>query len=81
MVTLRMFASVREAAGQPSGEFESSHVAELLGQASIRYGPEFAKLLQFCTIAVNGMGIDDEGLGTVLGASDEVALLPPVSGG
>jgi molybdopterin converting factor small subunit len=45
-----------------------------------RYGPEFAAVLETARVWVNG---DDPEAGgaTVLRPGDEVAVLPPVSGG
>ncbi|MEO7803850.1 MAG: MoaD/ThiS family protein [Actinomycetota bacterium] len=82
MITLRMFASVREAAGRPSDEFEASDVEGLLSLARARYGVGFESLLHLCAITVNGRNVEAAlGLATRLNDGDEVALLPPVSGG
>jgi molybdopterin converting factor small subunit len=51
-----------------------------MAQAVARYGPGFEALLATARVWVNG----DEpvaGDATVLDAGDEVAVLPPVSGG
>jgi molybdopterin converting factor small subunit len=53
-------------------------VADLLDWAVARYGPEFAELLGTCKIWVNGQPAP---LGTALAEDDEVAIVPPVSGG
>jgi MoaD family protein len=83
MVRLRLFAAAREAAGRASDDFalaEAMNVAALLRGASDRYGPEFEAVLRTSRVWVNG----DEppaGLETALADGDEVAVLPPVSGG
>ena len=58
----------------------TSTIAALLAEAEGRYGAEFAAVLAASRVWVNG----DEpaaGLETTLHEGDEVAVLPPVSGG
>jgi molybdopterin converting factor small subunit len=43
-----------------------------------RFGPDFAAQVQLCRVWVNGEPAERE---DAVGASDEVAVLPPVSGG
>jgi molybdopterin synthase sulfur carrier subunit len=78
MATLRLFASAREAAGRGSDTFEAATVGELLQQASQRYGSEFVSVLGTCRVWLNGESADDT---ASIIATDEVAVLPPVSGG
>jgi sulfur-carrier protein len=75
---VRLFASAREAAGTARDEIPGSTVGEVLAAARDRYGSEFTVLLDTCRIWVNGDAADE---GTQVGESDEVAVLPPVSGG
>lgn len=78
MATLRLFASVREAAGTNLVEIDAPTVGAVIVEAERRFGPDFAAQVQTCRIWLNGepaVGDDD------VGESDEVALLPPVSGG
>jgi MoaD family protein len=75
-----MFAQAREAAGRATDEFEAAALGDLLAAARSRYGPEFTAVLARARVWVNG----DElvhGDATVLRDGDEVAVLPPVSGG
>ena len=57
---------------------DGATVRGVLDAAVDRYGPDFGALLPTCCIWVNGETAD---LSTAVGASDEVAVLPPVSGG
>lgn len=67
-----------EAAGTKSDLLEGSTVAEVLDAASARYGAGFAERVRTCRIWVNGEGSEPD---ATLREEDEVALLPPVSGG
>lgn len=82
MAKVRLFAALREAAGVSSDEIDASTVGELLKQARKKYGSGFTEALEFASVAVNGEGIGRlRGEETEISADDEVALLPPVSGG
>lgn len=78
MATLRLFATIRVAAGTGRDTVPGSTVSEVLANAAARYGTEFAELVPICRIWVNGDAADLE---AAVGDGDEVALLPPVSGG
>ena len=79
MATLRLFAAAREAAGRNRDEMADARtVADVLAEAKRRYGATFAALLPTCRVWVNGEQADDT---TPVGPTDEVAVLPPVSGG
>ncbi|MBM3673455.1 MAG: MoaD family protein [Actinobacteria bacterium] len=79
-VRLRCFAAAREAAGTTEVIFDAATLGELLGQARARYGEHFAAVLAGARVWVNG---DEPANGdeTALAEGDEVAVLPPVSGG
>jgi molybdopterin converting factor small subunit len=82
-VTLRLFAAAREAAGCAYAEFtldEAPDLERLLHAARVRFGTEFEAVLATSRVWVNG---DEPASGdaTVLHDGDEVAVLPPVSGG
>ncbi len=75
---LRLFAQAREAAGLSADVIEGSTVDEVLAVARERYGDGFAAVLATAKVWVNG----DPAEGTdPVGGDDEVAVLPPVSGG
>lgn len=73
-----MFASARTAAGRSSDDLPGNTVAEVLDGARRRYGAAFADVLETCRIWVNG---EPAVPSTSVAAGDEIAVLPPVSGG
>ena len=79
-VRLRLFARAREAAGTGAAEWEAATLGALLADARARFGAEFAAVLASSRVWVNGEEPVD-GDATVLADGDEVAVLPPVSGG
>lgn len=78
MATLRLFASAREAAGTSSDVIDAPDVGALLDAAVARYGAGFESVLATCRVWVNGEAAERS---TAVRAIDEVAVLPPVSGG
>lgn len=78
MAVLRLFASARETAGTARATFDAATVGEVLDEARARYGEAFAAVLERSRVWCNG---DPAELGDPVGADDEVAVLPPVSGG
>jgi molybdopterin synthase sulfur carrier subunit len=79
-ITLRLFARAREAAGTSTAELQAATLGELLDHARATYGAEFAAVLDASRVWVNGDEPAD-GDATPLQDGDEVAVLPPVSGG
>ena len=78
MAMLRLFASAREAAGTGRDDMPGDTVAEVLSAATVRYGAEFAGLLSTCQVWCNGEPTEPT---ASVGPDDEIAVLPPVSGG
>lgn len=78
MAIVRLFASARQAAGTTRDHVPGADVGEVLAAATDRYGPGFADVLATCRIWVNGQSARPD---TPVGPNDEVAVLPPVSGG
>jgi MoaD family protein len=78
MATLRLFAAARQAAGTGRDQVAGATVGAVLDEAARRYGPAFSAVLGQCRIWVNGEPANHE---TPVAETDEVAVLPPVSGG
>ena len=78
MARLRLFASIREAAGTSTAQLDGATVGEVVAAAVERFGSAFADHVPVCQIWVNGEPADND---QTVGEDDEVALLPPVSGG
>ncbi|MEZ5166312.1 MAG: MoaD/ThiS family protein [Acidimicrobiales bacterium] len=78
MARLRLFASAREAAGTRDDLVAGATVGAVLDEAVRRYGPEFAAVLATATVWCNGEAVERS---HPVGDHDEVAVLPPVSGG
>jgi molybdopterin synthase sulfur carrier subunit len=78
VATLRLFASARDAAGTGRDDIAGATVDEVLDIARARYGEAFAAVLTTSKVWLNG----EPTVGTeAVSAADEVAVLPPVSGG
>lgn len=81
-----LFASAREAAGRRRDELDVGGaggvitVGDALAVLVDRYGPAFGDVLGAARVWVNGDEPSD-GPGTRLVDGDELAVLPPVSGG
>ena len=78
VATLRLFAAAREAAGTGRDDVPGTTVAEVLDAARARYGAPFTDVLTSAAVWLNGEPVEP---GTRVDDADEVAVLPPVSGG
>lgn len=78
MASIRLFAGAREAAGTDRDVITGSTLGEVLDVARARYGDAFATVLEHCKVWVNGEPAVDT---DPVADGDEVAILPPVSGG
>lgn len=79
MATLRLFASIKESAGNCGQlDLEAQTIGELLNLATKKLGANFDEQIQICRIWLNGEPAE---LTAAITSNDEVALLPPVSGG
>lgn len=78
MITLRLFAQAREAAGEKVAVFEGATVGEILDGAVAQFGSEFDAVLSGSRVWLNGAPATRA---DAVAEGDEVAVLPPVSGG
>ena len=78
MATLRLFGPAREAAGGPRFTLGGADVAAVLTAAESEFGSEFSRVLGVSRVWLNGEDVDRSAAVT---EEDEVAVLPPVSGG
>lgn len=78
MARLRLFANLRELAGSSEVEIQGDTVGAVLDQAADRYGQEFKDNLEHARVWLNGEPAEAR---DPVGRLDEVALIPPVSGG
>lgn len=78
MARLVLFGPARQAAGVSQAEVAATTVAGVCDEAARRFGPGFADLLPTCALWVNGEPAERDG---AVGPGDEVAVIPPVSGG
>lgn len=78
MAVLRLFAQAREAAGTSSVELDGASVGDVLAAASALFGSDFDQVVENSKVWLNGEPTD---VAVGVGADDEVAVLPPISGG
>ncbi len=78
MIRVRLFAALREEAGASWLEADAPTAGELVNDLAARFGERFARIAGAGTIVVNG---ERATRATLLVDGDEIALLPPVSGG
>lgn len=77
-VTVRLFAALRELAGSARVEADGDTVGDVVGALSQRFGERFASVAGAGSVVVDGERADGS---MPLAEGQEVALLPPVSGG
>ncbi len=78
MARLRLFAGLRDLAGEGSTQIEGDTVDAVLQTAAERYGSMFRRSMANARVWVNG---EEAQPSQAVGDDDEVALIPPVSGG
>jgi molybdopterin converting factor small subunit len=78
VAVLRLFASAREAAGTSTVDLAGATVSDVLAAATARFGSGFADVLMTSKVWVNGEEVPRD---HPVSDKDEVAVLPPVSGG
>ncbi len=75
---VRLFAALREIAGASEVDASGRCVGDVVDELSARYGERFAAIAEVGSFVVNG---ERAARDTPIAQSDEVAILPPVSGG
>jgi len=78
MATVRLFAQAREAAGTGTAYLEGATVGEVLENAVAQFGESLRAVIAMSKVWLNGEEVPREHPVT---DKDEVAVLPPVSGG
>jgi molybdopterin synthase sulfur carrier subunit len=78
MATLRLFAAAREAAATSVETINAGTVGAVLAEAGARHGAHFVAVLGQSRVWLNGEPTD---LDVPVTDRDEIAVLPPVSGG
>ena len=78
VVKVRLFAALRDLGGSSEVESEGANVGEVVDDLCARFGDRFAAIARSGSVVVDGERADRD---MVLGGREEVALLPPVSGG
>lgn len=76
--TIRFFAQAREAAGTGSAMVQGSTVDDVLCNAVEQFGQALGAVIAMSKVWVNGEEVPRS---QPVGDKDEVAVLPPVSGG
>jgi sulfur-carrier protein len=78
LVSVRLFAALRELAGSSRVDAQGATVGEVIEDLSARYGARFEAVARSGSAIVDGERAETS---TALSDGQEVALLPPVSGG
>ena len=78
MARVRLFASLREIAGTSQVDIEGETVGEVAAALAARYGQDFELRLETARIWKNG---DAGAAADPVTDGDELAVIPPVSGG
>jgi molybdopterin converting factor small subunit len=76
--SLRLFGPAREAAGVAQIDVMGQTVGQILAAAESLFGPDFAEVVTVSRVWVNGETATAE---ASVSEADEVAVIPPVSGG
>lgn len=78
MARLRLFGPAREAAGTSDAIVSGNDVASVVAGARARFGEPFSTVLEGSRLWVNGEEAHPD---TPVDDDDELAVIPPVSGG
>jgi molybdopterin converting factor small subunit len=75
---VKFFAQMRDLTGCRSGVMHSRTIDALIDEGGAMYGSEFISLAASCAVWVNGEMVPHD---WEVSDDDEVAFLPPISGG
>ncbi len=78
MSRLLLLGPAHEAAGVRTDEVDGDTVADVVAAAIARYGSAFEAIVAVSQLWVNGKAADPT---QPVGPSDEIEVLPPISGG
>ncbi len=78
MARVLFFGPARDATGARSAVLDGTSLGDVVAAAAARYGAALERLLPTCRVWLNG---DAASMDAPVGPDDEVAVLPPVSGG
>jgi molybdopterin converting factor small subunit len=78
MARLLLFGPAREAAGVSSVNLPGHDVGAIIAAAEERFGDTFVRILATSSVWLNGDAVEPDAF---VGDNDEVAVIPPVSGG
>jgi molybdopterin synthase sulfur carrier subunit len=78
LARLKLFAQARDSAGTGEAQVEGASVGEVLDAAAERFGERFASVVGISAVWLNGEPASRD---LPVTSADEVAVLPPVSGG
>jgi molybdopterin synthase sulfur carrier subunit len=78
MANLRLFGPARDAAGTASITLPGEDVAGIIAAAEAQFGEAFSEVVAVSNIWVNGEPAEPD---APVHDNDEVAVIPPVSGG
>lgn len=78
MARLLLFGPAREAAGVSRTTISASSVSGVIAAAEAQFGEAFAQVVAVSRVWLNGDAVEP---GTPVSDDDEVAVIPPVSGG
>ena len=81
MITVRLFAAIRDAAGASEVEVEADTVVDLLAELADRHGEVMARRLEVATVMVDGERMPRDDRSASLSAAREVVVVPPFAGG
>ncbi len=78
MSTVRFFGPARVAAGTSEADVPGDTVAQVLASAEERFGADLARVVAVSRVWLNG---ESASASDPVGDDDQVAIIPPVSGG